>query len=314
MEKIVENELHKYWDDLPENLTDKEAEFLLKASKAIDEHKKNGTEPEDFLSSPETLLEMYHNVISKPQEVLEIAMINMNKESYEDMDKMQKMIEFPFFVSAQAFEYNISLYDCAAEKLSKEEFERLNTGDVKDSPKKENLIEERLTEDSITRFKASYHRDMLDKTLLPAYEILQIQKQNPGMDFEQAHDCFSKMQDMAINHFTLTTGLDIVPSEKSTEEENKNKGNILNIVLLHPRETLALTEGTTETKIFGLGDLRAKLSAVSKEAQTIDATNLSESINRLQENRQEGFSKKMGIGGEFKEVVVSKATRNTASR
>ena len=311
MEKLVKDELNKYWSNLPDNLTDKESEYLLKVSKAIDEHKKAGTEPEEYLSSPETLLEMYHKVITKPKEIIDETMATIDMTSIEDLTKMQHMIELPFFMTTQVFEENISLYDCATEKLSRDEMKRMNDGEVKDSQKE--TKEEVLTKDSIKRFKASFDKALLNRMLLPTYEILLIRKQNPSLDFEQAHDCFSKLQDMALNHLTKTTGIDLLPSLNSSIEENRYKEGIRDLIYMHPRETLVIADGTKETKIFGLGDFLAKLNAVSKDAKAVDATNLTSSINRLQENPKPGFDKKMGIGGEFKEPMVSINT-NSASR
>jgi len=285
MDKAITEELNKYWKDLPEKMTDKEAVFLLKASHALDFHKEKGTESEAFLSSPQQLLEIYHKSIEEVMPAINNTMNAMmeHPENLDIMMKLQNMMEQPFYMSAQNFEENSSLPDRP------------------------------LTKDDIKEFKKSFSQEQLNNMLLPAHEITEIRKKHPEMKFSQAHDCFASMQAIAEFHFGEMMGKDLKASMELSKEGLSEQHDLRNIVMQHPREVLVLTDGYKDTKIHGLGDFIAKINTVKEKAQDIDATDLAAGLNKLQKEKLSGMDKKMGIGGEFKETLVINPHKNIAS-
>ena len=264
MNEAIKEELGKYWDKIPEGLSHKQVEFLLKASHAIDFHKQKGTEPEPYLSSVDMLLDMHKNIATAGK----ISNETLNQAIAGDMDallKAQMLMELPYYQNAQIFEYNNDLP------------QNPSAGDV-------------------AEFKASISAEQLDNMLSAAFEITSIRRANPTMGFEDAHDCFSAMQDRALNHFGKMIGLKLKPDENASVEENKNRQALREMVMRKPRETLVLTDGCEDTKIFGLGDLKAKLEKVEERANAVDPLNLDKSIDALQSHKESGFARRMGIG------------------
>lgn len=267
MTDAIKDELGKYWDNLPKNLSHQEEVFLLKVSHAIDYHKAFGTEPEPYLSSVETLLDMHKN-IADAGSIIEEESKNMKWNNLEGISKLQRMIELPYFINAQSFEIN---------------------NDLPQDP----------TPDDIKKFKDAFHREQLECVLPAAYEVTAIRRADSSMKLEDAIFCFSAMQDRAVNHFGKTTGLKIIPDFEASNEENQIRHELHELVLRKPRETLVLTDGCDDTKIYGLSDLKAKLESVEDRAKSVDPLDLDKSIDALQSNKQKGFSRQMGVGKEL---------------
>lgn len=282
MNDTVKEELGKYWDNLPQDLTHKQEEFLVKASHAIDVHNRFGTEPEPYLSSVETLLDMHKN-IAKAGTVLDEAAMTLDWTDLAAAEKLQKMVEIPFFMNSQSFEIN-------------------------------NELPQNPTPKDIAELKGSLNQEMLDNTLTTAYEVTAIRKASPSITLEDAVICFSALQDRAVNHFGKTTGIKIIPDEQASPEENKIRHDMHEMVLRHPREILVLTDGCEDTKIFGLSDLKAKIEKVSDRAQEVNPLNLDKSIDALQSNRQTGFSRQLGIGKELSLPEIAALEKKSMSK
>lgn len=282
MNDAVKAELGKYWDNLPQDLSHKQEEFLLKASHAIDIHKRFSTEPEPYLSSVETLLDMHKNIAKAGTAVDEVTM-NLSWDDLAAADKLQKMINIPFFMNAQSFEIN-------------------------------NELPENPTSQDIAEFKGSLNQELLDNALVTGYEVTSIRKADPSITLEDAVICFSAMQDRAANHFGKTTGIKIISDKSVSVEENKIRHDMHEMVLRHPREVLVLTDGCEDTKIFGLSDLKAKIEKVSDRAKSVDPLNLDKSIDALQSNKQKGFSKQIGIGKELTLQEISALEKKAATK
>lgn len=88
--------------------------------------------------------------------------------------------------------------------------------------------------------------------------------------------------------------------EKLSADEQKS---LMDIAKENPKEMIILAHGCKDCKIFGIGDLKAKIESpeVKAKAKEVLATDLTPSIKRLAEHPLEGMDKKLGIGGEFKE-------------
>ena len=299
MNDAIKEELGKYWDNLPQDLSRKQEEFLLKASCAIDFHKKLGTEPEPYLSSVETLLEMHKNILAAGETIEKAvmeanppmnigdgdtmeAMMTTDTDYMAAIGKVQRMMELPFYTNAQMFEINNDLPEYP------------NNGDI-------------------AEYKHSISVEQLNNLFPAAFEITNIRKINPATDFEEAHDCFSAMQDRALNHFGKMTGLKLETDYEASNEENKNRLDLREMILRHPREVLVLTDGCEDTKIFGLSDLKAKIEKVSDRAKSVDPLNLDKSIDALQSNRQTGFSRQLGIGKELTMQEISALEKKSMS-
>ena len=257
--------------------------------------------------SSQDMLNIYHNIFEPDRQKFEQAMLDGNTENFisnfKELGAQDTAFQYGEALLA-FFSNDISNLRAAEEqqrKINKAQGFQYALDDINNP-----LILKEIKEDgSISYFNATEHAINNAKKNLDEDNIIQniLNTGNAKALKELLDNCPEVQQMMNVLEAKAETDLGLFVGkawEKLTPDE---KEMLFSLAEENPKEIIVLSEGTKDCKIFGIGDLKAKISSpqVKARASELLATDLTDSLKRLAANPLEGMDKKLGIGGEFKE-------------
>ena len=249
--------------------------------------------------SSQDMLNIYHNIFEPDRQKFEQAMLDGNTENFISNFKELGAQDTAFQYGEALlsfFSNDISDLRAANKQLGKGALDDINNPEIIETKDKDGSISHfNVTEHIIKSQKQNFDEDNIIQNILGtgnAKVLKELFDNSP--EVQQMMNVLEAKAETDLGLFVGKAWEKLTPDEKemlfSLAEEN-------------PKEIIVLSEGTKDCKIFGIGDLKAKISSpqVKAKASEVLATDLTDSLKRLAANPLEGMDKKLGIGGEFKE-------------
>ena len=249
--------------------------------------------------SSQDMLNIYHNIFEPDRQKFEQAMLDGNTENFisnfKELGAQDTAFQYGEALLA-FFSNDISNLEAANKQLGKGALDDINNPEIIETKDKDGSISHfNVTEHMIESQKQNFDEDNIIQNILRtgnAKVLKELFDNSP--EIQQMMNVLEAKAETDLGLFVGKAWEKLTPDEKemlfSLAEEN-------------PKEIIVLSEGTKDCKIFGIGDLKAKISSpqVKAKASEVLATDLTDSLKRLAANPLEGMDKKLGIGGEFKE-------------
>ena len=257
--------------------------------------------------SSQDMLNIYHNIFEPDRQKFEQAMLDGNTENFisnfKELGAQDTAFQYGEALLA-FFSNDISNLRAAEEqqrKINKAQGFQYALDDINNP-----LILKEIKEDgSISYFNATEHAINNAKKNLDEDNIIQniLNTGNAKALKELLDNCPEVQQMMNVLEAKAETDLGLFVGKAWEKLTHDEKEMLFSLAKENPKEIIVLSEGTKDCKIFGIGDLKAKISSpqVKAKASEVLATDLTNSLKRLAANPLEGMDKKLGIGGEFKE-------------
>ena len=249
--------------------------------------------------SSQDMLNIYHNIFEPDRQKFQQAMLDGNTENFisnfKELGAQDTAFQYGEALLA-FFSNDISNLEAANKQLGKGALDDINNPEIIETKDKDGSISHfNVTEHMIESQKQNFDEDNIIQNILRtgnAKVLKELFDNSP--EIQQMMNVLEAKAETDLGLFVGKAWEKLTPDEKemlfSLAEEN-------------PKEIIVLSEGTKDCKIFGIGDLKAKISSpqVKAKASEVLATDLTDSLKRLAANPLEGMDKKLGIGGEFKE-------------
>lgn len=257
--------------------------------------------------SSQDMLNIYHNIFEPDRQKFEQAMLDGNTENF-----ISNFTE----LGAQdaAFQYGEALLaffsnDISDLRAAEEQQRKINKAQgfqyALDDINNPLILKEIKKDGSISHFNVTEHIIENQKQNLDEDNIIQnILRTGNAKVLKELFDNSPEIQQMMnVLEAKAETDLGLFVGKAWEKLTHDEKEMLFSLAEENPKEIIVLSEGTKDCKIFGIGDLKAKISSpqVKAKAAEVLVTDLTDSLKRLAANPLEGMDKKLGIGGEFKE-------------
>lgn len=267
--------------------------------------------------SSQDMLNIYHNIFEPDRQKFEQAMLDGNTENFisnfKELGAQDTAFQYGEALLA-FFSNDISDRKSASGRVIQECIDQgihFKPDDINNPV----LVEQpdgslfNLTEHKINSYKETSNEDNIIKDILGTG--------NAKVLKELLDNCPEVQQMMNIIEAKAESGLGYFIGKSWEKLSDEEKKTLFELAKDNPKEMIVLSEGTTDCKIFGIGDLKAKIESpeVKAKAANVLATDLTNSIKRLAEHPLDNMNKKLGIGGEFKEdLSINLEARKSAHR